>query len=179
MLEKLNIWLKKLNVSSDIILQRFEEIRSVYLLNPVLKTKINLTNLGFGISQLLPIIVEGIYKKNSVIIIQQPELHLNPKLQGDITDFLIYSHKENNNSFLIETHSEHILLCLQRRIAEREISKKELGLYNFELGENGSKLSQVLLNENGTLLEWPKGFFEEDLEDSKEILKSISGEKNV
>ena len=176
-LDRLNTWLKKLDISSNIILKKFEEIRAVYLLNPILNTPINLTNLGFGISQLLPILVEGIYKKNSLIIIQQPELHLHPKLQGDIADFLIYSHRENNNTFLIESHSEHILLRLQRRIAEGELDRREAAIFNLELTENGSKIFRISLNENGTLNEWPKGFFDEDIEDSKEILRSIAGEK--
>ncbi len=80
--------------------------------------KVNLNDVGFGISQVLPIIIAGlIAESQSVILLEQPELHLHPEAQANLGDLLIeMSHK--GITFLVETHSEHLLLRLQRRIAE-------------------------------------------------------------
>ena len=176
--EFLHEWLKKLEIGEEIFMEIMKQIHSISIFNPVLDTRINFGNLGFGISQLVPIICEGISRENSLIIIEQPELHLHPKLQTTLSDFFIFAYKEYGNTFIVETHSESMLLRLQRRIAERKIEKNDLGIYYFELKKEGTKVSKITLNNNGTLDVWPKGFFEEDIEESTKMFQAITGEND-
>ena len=63
----------------------------------------------------MPIVVEAVLAKNKLITIEQPELHIHPKLQSNLADLFLWSSTQNHNSFLIETHSEHLILRLQKR----------------------------------------------------------------
>jgi predicted ATPase len=172
--DKIKYWLKKLNIAEDVEIKDFhQEIYSLKLVSPITNIDSYLINNGFGVSQILPIIVQAIIAKpGSFLIFEQPEVHLHPKLQMALTDFFIEMVKEGKQ-ILLETHSEHILLRIQRRIAEKQITKDCIGIYYFELGKQGSEIEEVLLNEEGTLKRWPSGFFEEDTEDSFSMLRSM------
>jgi len=176
--EKLRHWMKEMGLAYDIKLSPITEgIYALVIIDPKLKININLADIGFGASQLLPIIVEGIYAKDgSILLIEQPEIHLHPRLQAMLADFLIDIMKEGKQ-VIVETHSEHIILRLQRRIAENKLSYKDLAIYYFEPSEEGSKITYVEVKEDGTLKMWPKGFFEEDVEDSYFFLKALGERK--
>ncbi|MBU2611004.1 MAG: AAA family ATPase [Chloroflexi bacterium] len=86
--------------------------------------KVNLLDVGFGASQVLPILVHSVLTKpGHLVIIEQPELHLHAGAQGDLADFFTQSLNSIDKKFLIETHSEHLLLRLQRRVAETNYDK--------------------------------------------------------
>ena len=91
--------------------------------------QVKLTDVGFGISQVLPVIVECFCTPpGSIVIFEQPEIHLHPKVQADLADVFvdaIHAREEGqarNVQFIIESHSEHFLRRLQRRIAEETLS---------------------------------------------------------
>ena len=81
---------------------------------------ISLSDVGYGIGQVLPIVLMCILRKNTIVTIEQPELHLHPKLQANLADLFIKSANENNNLFILETHSEHMVLRLKRRQREHK-----------------------------------------------------------
>jgi predicted ATPase len=172
--EKLRYWMREMNLAYDVKISPVTEgLYTLSIIDPNVKIEVSLADIGFGASQLLPIIVEGIYAKaGSVLLIEQPEIHLHPKLQAALMDFFIDIIKEGKQ-IIVETHSEHLILRLQRRIAEGKLSHADVVLYYFEGSENGSKITQVELDENGTIKTWPKGFFEEDLEESYSLLKAL------
>ena len=130
-------------------------------------------NMGLGISQVIPVIVATHSLKNRNIYIQQPELHLHPALQCELADDFISSWKENDNTIIAETHSEHLLLRLMKRI--RQTSSKSLGedthlaltpddVCILYVDNDGARtfVNEIPLSFDGTLLEpWPNGFFEE------------------
>jgi len=129
-------------------------------------------DIGVGISQLMPVVVASLYLRNGLVAIEQPELHLHPALQVAIGDLFIEQAIKNDSVFLLETHSEHLLLRLLRRI--RETSEDELppgimGLIpdqlsvNFvEQTEEGLRIRLLQVSPDGDSLgDWPKGFFEE------------------
>lgn len=127
---------------------------------------VNLPDVGFGISQILPVITELFYvPQNSVIIIEQPELHLHPKAQAELADIMIdaINAKENgqkrNIQLLIETHSEHFLRRLMRRLAENKINMKQLKAYFVNGTQNPSTLDELSINKYGEIENWPKDFF--------------------
>ena len=84
--------------------------------------EVSVQDVGFGISQILPIVVVAL-SRHRLITIEQPELHVHPRLQSNLADLFIWSSTKNRNQFIIETHSEHIILRLQRRQRERANEK--------------------------------------------------------
>jgi len=169
--ERLKSWVNKMGVARDIRLKPVAE--GIYVLtiaDPKQGIDVNITDIGFGASQLLPIIVEGIYAtRGSLLLVEQPEIHLHPRLQAMLADFFIEMAREGKQ-VIIETHSEHLLLRLQRRIAENVISNRDVAVYYFELTSDGTKIYPITINEYGMLEALPEGFFEEDLTDAYELL---------
>jgi predicted ATPase len=120
----------------------------------------------FGISQVLPVIVECFYvKPNSTVIFEQPEIHLHPSVQADLADLFIDATRiredarPRNIQFIIESHSEHFLRRLQRRIAEEEIDHDEIAVYFCEASEDGSTIHRLEIDRLGRIANWPKHFF--------------------
>ncbi len=138
-------------------------------------TTVSHRDIGVGISQVLPVLVSAYASKNAVIAIEQPELHLHPALQSEIADvFMETALKENKNTYLIETHSEHLLLRIMRRIRETTndelpdgttpITPNDVQILFVMPAQNvsGSVIKKIDLNSDGELIdEWPGGFFEE------------------
>lgn len=127
-------------------------------------TTVSHRDIGVGISQVLPVLVSAYASKNAVIAIEQPELHLHPALQSEIADIFIETAKENNNSYLIESHSEHLLLRIMRRIRENNISPDDVSLLfvNVDDEQKSSYIQPLRISGTGKLLDhWPDGFFEE------------------
>lgn len=136
-------------------------------------TQISNRDLGLGISQILPVLIATNHQKNTTIAIEQPELHLHPAVQCEIADEFIRSYKKNKNEFLIETHSEHLLLRIMKRMRWQSENKEDRDksldivpddvclLYVDTNGET-TYLNELELDEDGSLLDpWPNGFFEE------------------
>lgn len=146
--------------SGDDYFQLFLEQRSGH--------QVNIAHSGFGLSQLLPILVQGITSEaGSTLIAQQPEIHLNPAQQCVVADFLIEASGDNRR-VIIETHSEHVLLRLRRRVAEGVIPASDVAIYYFDSKDGVTAVRQVPLGARGEIdqEEWPRGFFDEQLEDS-------------
>lgn len=128
--------------------------------------------MGLGISQVLPILLSCLASKKSKIFVEQPELHLHPKVQMEIADEFIRSVKENSNEFFIETHSEHLLLRIMKRMrqtAEGKIEDESLKLtpddvclLYVDAHRGKTFIRELQLDTNGKLRSrWPNGFFEE------------------
>jgi len=178
-LKKVNEWIKKFELGSKVSPKEAEEfhIAALNILHSKIKKSkrrkldVNITNMGFGTCQVLPIIIEGFYApRNSMIMIEQPEVHLHPKMQADLADVLIDITKSNKR-LIIETHSEHLISRLQRRIAEGgiaegKITAENVKIYYFEMTESGTRIRKMDLDKYGRLEEWPQGFFEEGLNEA-------------
>lgn len=135
-------------------------------------------DVGVGISQMIPVIVAALRGRGSVLGVEQPELHIHPAIQVGMGDLFIHAVRRDfenlssEKSLLIETHSEHILLRLLRRIRETTddelppgtdgLSPDELSVIYVESGEAGIVFRQLKIDKDGEFLEqWPHGFFEE------------------
>lgn len=151
--------------------------------------KNNIIDVGFGLSQVLPIIVQVLQEdKNklndnpfswrlarntrNIKIIEQPELHLHPEAQSNLADLFIKGAQINKkNNFIIETHSEHLILRLRRRILEGSIKSDKVAIYYVEkdLNENrGSNVKKLEIKSDGDIENWPADFFDQDY---REIMK--------
>ncbi|GAA0548206.1 AAA family ATPase [Chitinophaga japonensis] len=121
------------------------------------------TNIGFGISYILPIIATGLVaKKESYFIVENPEAHLHPSAQSKIGKFLAMVANAGVH-VIIETHSDHIINGLQIAVAKSDLQHQFLTI-NYFSDKDGNIQPDVLpitISEKGELTEWPKGFFDQ------------------
>lgn len=131
-------------------------------------------DVGFGISQILPVVVQLVGNTDSLVLIEQPEIHLHPKMQSRLADIIIASATENRNFVIVETHSEHLLFRAQRRLRERrqpDWDAAKLGVAFVSSTDGCSDIQQLQVSADGELLDpWPDGFFDDRLDD---LLASI------
>ena len=133
----------------------------------------NIVDVGFGVSQVLPILVEGLtMTKGNTLILEQPEIHLHPKMQMDIADFLIMIAQQGKH-LIVETHSDHIINRIVRRALEDKQLKEMIGIYYVEKNIDGnSKLTEVQIHENLGIDEAPQGFFDQYASETEQILQA-------
>lgn len=125
-----------------------------------------LTDVGFGVSQILPVIALCYYAPpGSTLILEQPEIHLHPKVQAGLADVLIDAIKHQGIQILLESHSEHLLRRLQRRVAEEVLAAEQAALYFCRLERGRSRLTPLELDMFGNIRNWPAGFFGDELEE--------------
>ena len=122
--------------------------------------EVRLTDVGFGVSQVLPVLILCYYApEGSILILEQPEAHLHPKMQTELADVLIDVVKNRNLQIILESHSEYLLSRLQRRIAEKEIAAADTALYFCEIKDGTSEIEQLNVDEYGNIRNWPQDFF--------------------
>ena len=135
------------------------------------------TNIGFGISYVLPILVTGlIAKKGSYMIVENPEAHLHPSAQSKIGKFLSMVANAGVN-VIIETHSDHFINGVQISVATKEISTESVTINFFSQEENQIQptIDTISINKLGELSDWPKGFFDQTQKDFAELFKIRRG----
>lgn len=133
-------------------------------------------DVGVGIAQLIPVVVGALYEETGVLAVEQPEIHVHPALQVRLGDLFI-SQTKQGKQFMIETHSEQLLLRLLRRIRETfedeledealHFEPSDIGVFFITMGENGgTQITQLPVDETGDIRgQWPKGFFDERAEE--------------
>lgn len=133
-------------------------------------------DVGIGISQVLPVVVAALEPSASLVAIEQPELHIHPAVQVGLGDLLVQGAKDNGTCFLIETHSEHLILRLLRRIREttegelppgaHALRPEDVSVWYVQPDGTGVELVQLPIDETGEFTtRWPKGFFDERAEE--------------
>ena len=130
------------------------------------------TNVGFGVSYVLPIIVNGLLAKpNSVFIVENPEAHLHPSAQSRIGRFLAKIAATGVN-VIVETHSEHVINGIRLSTLNNTINNADVIINFFSKNEKKEYLvTQIEINDKGELSEWPRGFFDQEEQDLSEIFK--------
>ena len=169
LIQPLEQWLGRFDMTRNIDVDRvfWSVIRLSFTDNPT-GTSVNVSDVGFGVSQVLPVLLQGLYADpGSTILLAQPEIHLHPAAQGTLADFLIAA-STRGSTIIVETHSEHLVQRLQRRIAEGTLSPQSVAVYYFERASNGSEAREVVFDEFGaaTKESLPESFFDERYEDA-------------
>lgn len=136
------------------------------------KEGVSLPDVGFGISQVLPVLVECFYAPpGSIIILEQPETHLHPGAQSALADVLIdvINSRENGADrgiqLIVETHSEHFLRRLQRRIAEDLVPQENVAAYFANITRTPASLEPLEIDMFGNIQNWPDKFFGDEMDD--------------
>jgi predicted ATPase len=144
----------------------------------------DLTNVGVGVSQLLPIIVMALLAPiPSLLIFEQPELHLHPKVQARLADFFL-SQGLVGRQCILETHSEYLVDRLRRRIAEARGDQlnAQIKIYFTEKVQGNTKCRPVVLTPYGAIKDWPSDFFDQSNSETELILsaaqKKLNDERN-
>jgi predicted ATPase len=166
----LDFWIKKFGFGDWLELKKLYgnsySIRFRDKINPKMFTCI--ANAGFGASQILPLIIQALVaEEESLTIAEQPEIHLNPKLQCELADLFVYMAKREQK-VIIETHSEYLLLRLRKLIAEKSISYEDIAIYFVKKEDGVSNIKEVKIQMDGHIKDedWPKDFFEDSLRES-------------
>lgn len=134
--------------------------------------EVRLTDVGFGISQVLPALIQAFYAPpDATVWMEQPEIHLHPLAQSNLADIFIDAVQARENGrprgvqLVVESHSEHFLTRLQRRVAEGRIARRDVAAYFVRNERGGAELEALELDDAGEILNWPEHFFGDELGD--------------
>jgi len=148
------------------------EIIYMYMKSKSAPISVNIADSGFGTSQIIPIILEGLrMERGDTLILEQPEIHLHPKMQMQMADFFVALAKSNKN-LLIETHSDHIVYRLIRRIIENKINPDLIKIYFIKPTEEGSTYEEIKIDQVKGIIKWPKDFFDQGASEQEKIIKA-------
>jgi predicted ATPase len=128
----------------------------------------SIANSGFGASQILPLIIQALVAdEDDLTIAEQPEIHLNPKLQCELADLFVFMAKRRQK-IIVETHSEYMLLRLRKLVAEKAISSDDIAVYFISKEKGYSNIKEIPIQKDGHIKteDWPKDFFEDSLRES-------------
>lgn len=134
--------------------------------------EVRLTDVGFGVSQVLPALVQAFYAPpGSTVWMEQPEIHLHPMAQSNLADVFVSAVKSyedgapRNMQLIVETHSEHFLTRLQRRVAEQVIDASDVAIYFVNRKGAAAEMEELRLNMFGEIENWPENFFGDEMGD--------------
>lgn len=135
---------------------------------------VNIADVGFGVSQVLPIIVQGIsLEHEQMLLLEQPEIHLHPRMQMRIADFMI-SLSQTNHKVVIETHSDHIINRLVRRALECKNYDliNDIAIYFVENSVEGSCVNEIKIDKINGITECPSEFFSQFAAETSYIVQA-------
>lgn len=128
--------------------------------------EVTLADLGHGVGDLFPLLVHCCYvPEGSTLILEQPGIHLHPMAQAQLADLFLEVITERNLQILVESHSEHLLNRLQRRVAEEKIAADQTALYFCRHIDGASKIDKLDMDEFGNITNWPESFFGDEMGD--------------
>jgi len=189
LVERTNFWLKRLGTGCQVVVQQLfdrgaeaEDLSDGHVDKTVRRLLLDTgagslvlpSEVGAGISQVLPVVVAALEVKAGLTLVEQPEIHVHPAVQVGLGDLFIDAATRDGarRTVLVETHSEHLILRLLRRIretTEKELSEgaplfsaDKLSVLYVENQTEGVRIRQLRVDEHGEFLDsWPKGFFDE------------------
>lgn len=175
--EDVTNWLKQLGLVDDFSIKSTDVRERFYeVIVKIGDTESALVDVGFGVSQVLPVIAMLLSAPTgSIVLLEQPELHLHPNAQSALADLMLHAAEKRGLQLIVESHSEHLLRRLQRRIAEVEQAfarPENIKMYFCAPGERGSTICQVEVDKYGQIANWPPNFMGDISGDLHEMLKA-------
>lgn len=156
-------WLKWLDLIESFNVEEIGKNSNLYKVS-VVKSRgapeVLIPDVGFGVSQILPVLVLLYYvPSGSTVLLEQPEIHLHPAVQSGLADIILNVAKHRKVQVVVESHSEHLLRRLQRRVAEDNVTPDDMALYFCQTRGSQSIMTQLELDLYGSIVNWPEGFF--------------------
>ena len=170
--EAVRRWLDLMNIKNFSPEPQQEIIYLNLNASPLDSTRVSIADVGFGVSQVFPIVLEGLrMPRGSTLLLEQPEIHLHPNLQMDMADYFI-SLALSGKRVIVETHSDHIINRLVRRIVEDETSQLSelVKIYFVGLTESGSVCDEVSVDDTLGIVNWPDNFFDQVAKEQQKIM---------
>lgn len=175
--ERVALWLKELGLIASFEVRPITpggNLFQVWVRRHAKAAEVLITDVGFGVSQILPVIALCYYApEGSTVLLEQPEIHLHPSVQAGLADVFVDVVKRRRIQIILESHSEHLLRRLQRRMAEERLPVADAALYFCSADQAGSKLTPLELDLFGNITNWPKDFFGDELGEIAETQKAI------
>ncbi len=160
--EMIAYWLKEMGLIADFRVVEIAPGSNRWQAKVTTRTgasEVLLTDVGFGVSQVLPVVTLLQYvPEGSTVILEQPEIHLHPLAQAGLADVIIQAATHRRVQVILESHSEHLLLRLQRRIAEEKIGISDVKLYFCDAPRGVSSLTPLEVDLYGNIRNWPDKF---------------------
>jgi predicted ATPase len=173
LMEAVNEWLKYIGAADEVTTACKDFGITLEVKAPGSAVSSYLTNVGIGVSQVLPIVVLCLFaEKGSTLIFEQPELHLHPKMQTRLMDFFI-AISRSGRQCIIETHSEQLIDKTRLRIAQAPLKQPiqdKIAVYFTEKHDRETQFRRIEINEYSVMSEWPEGFFDESIKLAEDIL---------
>lgn len=177
-------WLSELGLIHSFELQALDDRKTLYRVQvrrTAQSVPVLLTDVGFGISQVLPVLVLLAYASTGdTVILEQPEIHLHSAVQSSLADIIIETALTRSVQVLVESHSEHLLTRLQRRIAEKTLPRRltidprMVSSYFCDQVGDESRLSELEIDEFGNIHNWPQDFFGNPLQDAVAMVEAAA-----
>lgn len=181
--ERVAHWLKTLRLIESFEVRPItpgSKLFQVWVRRHAAASEVLITDVGFGVSQILPVITLCYYApQGATLILEQPEIHLHPAVQAGLADVLIDAVRTRGVQIILESHSEHLLRRLQRRIAEESLSADDAALYFCSTDRRESRITPLELDMFGTIENWPEGFFGDEFAEIAETQKAIIRRKKA
>jgi len=164
--EALNVWVDYLDIANQVMTEAAGSLGIAWkVITKKGQEPRTLSEVGVGISQVLPILVMGLLSpEDTLLLVEQPELHLHPRVQARLGDFFMGLAKCGKQC-LIETHSENLVSQLRYHIVQSGgMDKSDCMIYFVDQDEQGAaKFEPVQISPQGNILNWPDGFFDETM----------------
>ena len=175
LIKEVSRWLKAMGVADEMKVQQIGGSRFFEVKLTTGGKEANLVHVGFGVSQVLPMIVLALTApEGSTVIAEQPEIHLHPTAQTVLANLLVETAKKRKLQFLIETHSEHLFRRLQFLVADQQISKEDCRLYFIERDAEGDpRLDHLEMDAYGRIKNWPRHFFGDAVGETERQLRAM------
>jgi hypothetical protein len=160
---------------------QLDEVPDGRLFSTVLRSRtdphlsVNVADAGSGVTQILPILAQQALDELTdspspgLQIVEEPELHLHPAAHAQLADLYLRAARSTGKRFLIETHSEALLLRLRRRVAENRVTPDDVGIYFIHHDGRSARAEQITVDEAGRLSSWPAGVFTEDFDEVRAL----------
>ncbi len=179
LVDVVNSWLSgKYGMPNEVHVRPIDKsgnVRSLLGDEPEGAKDINVAAMGEGVSQILPIITRTFASEAlECLFIEQPEIHLHPALQADLADLFIAVVLAGHRQVVLETHSEHLLLRIRRRVAEGVIDPNLVSILFVDREGSESTVKPLAMNGRGHFDDWPKGFFDEGYQEAMALARAAS-----
>tara|TARA_Y100000590_G_scaffold131044_1_gene149697 strand:- start:6049 stop:7317 length:1269 start_codon:yes stop_codon:yes gene_type:complete len=168
LVDSVNKYLSKLQIGFNLVFKSIkpsEDFFQIFLKDIKNKFEVNLIDTGQGLHvSLIPLITHCLASRHKIIVFEEPEQNLHPSLEASLADLLVESYKKRQNQFVIETHSEHLVIGLLKQIKDKTITNEQVSINFAEIKSGETIIKEIPIDKSGNLKEWPEGFLPDTLD---------------